>query len=271
MHPDAPASGTLFADSPYSAYTVRVESFEGPLDLLLHLIKKNEVEICDIPIATITRQYLEYLELMKELNLEIAGEFLVMASTLLQIKSRMLLPVDEDEDSVDEELQDPREELIRRLLEYQRYKDAAAGLVASELLGRDVFARTPAMRDENVPVPAGEPLEIELFELVEAFRRVLSHVPMEHFHDVISENISVADRIGRILDLLDERETLRFEELFSDETLSRELVIATFLALLELCRLKTVKVAQITPYGDIWLLRGDEEGKSGSDDAKPEL
>jgi segregation and condensation protein A len=248
----------LFDPQQYSGYTIRVDSFEGPLDLLLHLIKKNEVEICDIPIAVITRQYLEYIELMKELNLEVAGEFLVMASTLLQIKSRMLLPMPEEEEVGEAEEQDPREELIRRLLEYQRYKDAAAVLGARELLGRDLFSRNMPMPEELEQKQSDEPLEIELFELVEAFRQVLSKVPFEHFHDVISETISVAARIGRILDILEQTDSILFEQIFEDEPLSRELVIATFLALLELCRLKTVKVAQGTPFGSIVLIRGTE-------------
>jgi segregation and condensation protein A len=248
----------LFDPQEYSGYTVKVDSFEGPLDLLLHLIKKSEVEICDIPIASITRQYLEYLELMKELNLDVAGEFLVMASTLLQIKSRMLLPVPEQEQVGEDEEQDPRAELIRRLQEYQRYKDAAAVLGARELLGRDLFSRSIPLTEEPEQKESDEPLEIELFELVEAFRQVLSKVPFEHFHDVISETISVAERIGRILEMLDQSDSVLFDNLFSEEPLTRELVIATFLALLELCRLKSVKVAQGAPFGSILLIRGSE-------------
>lgn len=249
----------LFDPQLYSGYTVRLDSFEGPLDLLLHLIKKNEVEICDIPIASITRQYLEYLELMKELNLEVAGEFLVMASTLLQIKSRMLLPVPDEEEAGEVEEQDPRAELIRRLMEYQRYKDAAAVLGARELLGRDIFSRSVPLPDELVQKENDEPLEIELFDLVEAFRQILSNVPFEHFHNVISETISVADRIGRILDMLESSDSVLFDDIFSEEPLSRELMIATFLALLELCKLKSVKVAQSAPFGPLLLMRGGEQ------------
>lgn len=264
-------SNTLFGDTTYFGYTVRIDAFEGPLDLLLHLIKKNEMDICDISIATITRQYLEYLELMKELNLEIAGEFLVMASTLLYIKSRMLLPAQEEELAGEEEELDPRAELIRRLLEYQRYKDASAVLAAREMLGRDVFARRVALADNNESQGVEEPLEMELFDLVEAFRRVLAKVPFERFHEVISENISVAERIGRILDLLDERESVQFDHIFIDEELTRELAIATFLALLELCRLQTVKVAQVSPFGTIWLLRGARTITNEGEDVGTEL
>ncbi|MBT0664361.1 segregation/condensation protein A [Geobacter pelophilus] len=263
------ANQLLFDPQQYSAYTVRVESFEGPLDLLLHLIKKNEVEICDIPIATITRQYLEYLELMKELNLEIAGEFLVMASTLLQIKSRMLLPATEEDEAGEVEELDPRAELIKRLMEYQRYKDAAAVLGARELLGRDLFARSMPFPDELEEKEDDQPLELALFDLVEAFRQVLSKVPFEHFHDVISETISVAERIGRILDMIDQSGSVLFEDLFADEPLSRELVIATFLALLELCRLKSVRVAQGAPFGSILLMRGTEQMSGEIDYVEP--
>lgn len=255
----------LFDPQLYSGYTVRLDSFEGPLDLLLHLIKKNEVEICDIPIASITRQYLEYLELMKEMNLEVAGEFLVMASTLLQIKSRMLLPAPEEDEAGEVEEEDPRAELIRRLMEYQRYKDAAAVLGARELLGRDIFSRSMPLPEELEQKESEEPLEIELFDLVEAFRQVLSKVPFEHFHDVISETISVAERIGRILDILDTSDSVLFDDLFIEEPLSRELLIATFLALLELCRLKTVRVAQGAPFGPLLLMRGTEQISSETD------
>ncbi|GAM10818.1 segregation and condensation protein A [Geobacter sp. OR-1] len=248
----------LFDPLQYSGYTVRVDTFEGPLDLLLHLIRKNEMEICDIPIASITRQYLEYLELMKELNLEVAGEFLVMASTLLQIKSRMLLPSPEEDEAGEAEEQDPRAELIRRLLEYQRYKDAAAVLGARELLGRDLFSRSLPFPDELEEKGEDQPLVLELFDLVEAFRQVLSKVPFERFHDVISETISVAERIGRILDKIDQSGSVLFEELFDEEPLTRELVIATFLALLELCRLNSIKVAQSEPFAAILLIRGNE-------------
>ncbi|MSM38458.1 MAG: segregation/condensation protein A [Geobacter sp.] len=267
--PDTAPSQPLFDSQQFSAYSVKVESFEGPLDLLLHLIKKNELDIYDIPIAIVTRQYLEYLEVMKELNLEIAGEFLVMASTLLQIKSKLLLPLPEEEDSGEDEELDPRAELVRRLLEYQKYKEAAAGLAGRELLGRDVFTRTIPFVDESL-LPAGEePLEIELFELVDAFRRVLARIPVERFHEVVSESISVADRIGRILDLVQSRQSVQFDDLFDDEEITRELAIATFLALLELCKLKTIKVSQLTPFGVIWLVPGalePEEDSAGVDD-----
>jgi len=237
----------------HKGYNVHLDSFDGPLDLLLHLIRKNEVDICDIPIAVITGQYLDYIKLMKELNLEVAGDFLVMAATLLQIKSRLLLPLDEPEEGEEEE-GDPRAELIRRLMEYQQYKDAGMVIGARALLGREVFVRTAV--DPLLAAAKSEegPLEVTLFDLVDAFRVLLEHIPAEHFHDVAAaETFSIADCINEILSLLQERDTVQFEDLVrADHT--RERVIVTFLALLELCRLKLIRIFQNGPQGDIWFV-----------------
>lgn len=245
----------LFTDSHGDdGYKVQVEAFEGPLDLLLHLIKKNEVDIYDIPIAAVTRQYLEYLELMKELNLDVAGDFLVMASTLLQIKSRLLLPVQVDEEGGEEEEEDPRAELVRRLIEYQKYKEAAQQLEVLPLLGRDAFVRSgdlPELKEQQL---ADDVPDVELFELVEAFRRVLASLPVQTFHEVGSEQITIADRINDILSLLQERDSVAFEELFSEGT-TRDYLIATFLAVLEICKLKMVKLTQASSFGTIWITR----------------
>ncbi len=236
-------------------YSVKLDAFEGPLDLLLHLIRKNEVDIYDIPIALITRQYLDYMKLMKELNLDLAGDFLVMASTLLQIKSRLLLPLPEEEEGEGEEQEDPRAELVRRLLEYQRYRDAGLELATRELLGREVFVRP--CRDgcclEGVAAVDDGPLEVELFELAEAFRSLLARMPMARAHEVAAqETLSIVDAINGILTRLDGVESLAFEQLFDDD-MSRERMIVTFLALLELCRIKLLKVIQNTRYGPIYL------------------
>jgi segregation and condensation protein A len=234
-----------------SVYNVKLEQFEGPLDLLLYLIKKNELDICDIPIALITRQYLEYINLMKELNLEVAGEFLVMASTLIQIKSSMLLP-SMAEDSEDESVEDPRAELIRRLLEYSRYKEAAVQLNERKQLGRDHFARNfPSSEFQQVD-EADQPLELELFDLIEAFRRIIIKAPKKSFHEVSAESISISERINEILSILQERDTLSFEDLFED---GRDLdyLVATFLAILELCKLKMIRVIQNSQFGTIWI------------------
>jgi len=235
-----------------SVYNVKLEAFEGPLDLLLHLIRKNEVDIYDIPVSTITRQYLEYIKLMKDLNLEIAGEFLVMASTLIQIKSKMLLPVVPDDEAVAEE-EDPRAELVRRLLEYQRYKDAAEQLDARQLLGRDQFARSPGPPEGEGAGEEQEAVEVELFELVDAFRRVLSQISEERFHEVGTDSISIADRINEILDRIAGTQALSFDDLFSTDR-SRDYLVVTFLAILELCKLKMVKVMQAERYEPIWIV-----------------
>lgn len=240
---------SLFPNDDSIACLVRTEAFEGPLDLLLHLIKKNELDIYNIPIAEISRQYLDYLDVMRELNLDVAGEFLVMASTLIQIKSQMLLPQISDPDD-EEQGQDPRAELVRRLLEYERYREASALLVAREVLDRDVFARNFAS-EELEAFPSEEELPvIEMFELVDAFRRILAKAPKESFHEVGSENISIADRISDILDFLQGKESVDFEELFVGSN-TREFIIASFLAVLELCRLKMIRLSQFENYGRI--------------------
>jgi len=248
-----PAPGDiLFTDSYQSTYTVRTESFEGPLDLLLYLIKKNEVDIYNIPIASVTRQYLEHIELMKELNLDIAGDFLVMASTLVQIKSRMLLPVSGEEEAEPEE-EDPRAELVRRLLEYQKYKDAAERLAECEILGRELFARkfiSPEFADMK---PDDATPEVELFDLIQAFRSLLAKVPEDTFHEVGAEGLTITDRINEILDLLRGKESVTFERLFISP-LTREYIIVTFLAILELCKLKMVKLLQANSFGVIWIV-----------------
>ncbi len=232
-----------------SAYSIKLEKFEGPLDLLLFLIKKNELNICDIPIALITRQYLEYIQLLKELNLEIAGDFLVMASTLIQIKSSMLLPVHAEEER-DEESDDPRAELVRRLLEYSKYKDAAQQLQERKILGRDFYARTVAAPDLDRQDRANEPVDVELFALIEAFRIIAARAPRERFHEVGAETISIAERINEILSHLQEHDSLQFEQLF-DGSSDRDYLVATFLAVLELCRLKLIRVRQFKHFSPI--------------------
>lgn len=241
----------LFTDALEQAYRVQIEEFEGPLDLLLHLIKKSEVDIYNIPIAAITRQYLEYIDLMKELNLDIAGEFLVMAATLLQIKSRMLLPIQQEEDG-EAEVEDPRAELVRRLLEYQRYRDASQLLNCRNLLGRDVFARKFEAPELAEVEPVEEPADVELFELIEAFQKVLSRVSVDTFHDVVADGISIADRISQVLSVLHVEKTVAFESLF-EGCITRDMLVVTFLSILELCKLKLIKVVQSESLGSIWL------------------
>jgi segregation and condensation protein A len=253
FHPHGREESPTLLEGMHEGYSVHLDKFDGPMDLLLHLIRKNELDIRDIQIAVITRQYLDYIKLMKDLNLEVAGDFLVMAATLLQIKSRMLLPVDEPEEGEEEEI-DPRAELIRRLMEYQQYKEAGMVIGARALLGREVFVRTAVEPVLTVARNEEGPLEVSLFELVDAFRVLLDRIPAEHFHDVAAaETFSIADCINEILSLLQERDTVQFDDLVRDE-FTRERVIVTFLALLELCRLKLIRIFQNSHEGSIWFV-----------------
>ena len=226
--------------------TVKLEIFEGPLDLLLHLIKKNEVSIADIPIATITEQYLSTLELMQGLNLDVAGEFLVMAATLIHIKSRMLLPPGDDEDEEEEE-GDPREELIRRLLEYQRFKEAAEELERRELLSRDVFVRRSEAPEEAETVGFES---LSLFDLLSALRHVLERFPEERIHEVTLDTISVREKMSFLLDELRRRGKVIFQSLFETAT-SRLEVVVTFLAMLELVKIRAIRVWQEERIGPV--------------------
>jgi segregation and condensation protein A len=233
-------------------YQVRIDNFEGPLDLLLHLIKKSEINIYDIPIALIAKQYLEYLEAMKDLNLTVAGEFLVMAATLLQIKSKMLLPVDETTED-EEDGPDPREELVRRLLEYKKFKEAARQLDNQERMWRDLYNR-----EEN-PVVAVEsdetPLEdISLFDLVDALNGILERNPGKQLLEILPDNLTVRDRMNAILEALEGQESVTFSSLFESSS-HRLVVIVTFLALLELIRLRTARVFQGENFGPILVSR----------------
>ena len=225
---------------------VQLEIFEGPLDLLLHLIKKNEVSIADIPIATITEQYLSTLELMQGLNLDVAGEFLVMAATLIHIKSRMLLPPGENEDEEEEE-GDPREELIRRLLEYQRFKEAAEELERRELLRRDVFVRRSEAPEEAETVGFES---LSLFDLLSALRHVLERFPEEGIHEVTLDTISVREKMSFLLDELRRRGKVIFQSLFETAT-SRLEVVVTFLAMLELVKIRAIRVWQEERIGPV--------------------
>jgi segregation and condensation protein A len=190
---------------------------------------------------------------MKDLNLEVAGDFLVMAATLIQIKSRMLLPQVEPEEGENEET-DPRAELIRRLVEYQQYKEAGMVIGARALLGREVFVRSSTEPVLSEAQNLEAPLEVSLFDLVDAFQTLLSRIPAAYFHDVAAaETFSIADCINEILSLLQERETVQFDELVSYE-FTRERVIVAFLALLELCRLKLVRIFQGSEHGSIWFV-----------------
>ena len=226
-------------ESILEAYPVRLQNFEGPLDLLLHLIKKNEVSIYDIPITIITAQYLEYIDLMQEMNLDVAGEFLVMAATLVHIKSRMLLPPSEEADE-EEDGADPRQDLVRQLLEYQRFKDAAAELEKREMLSRDVFVRA-ASPAEEAPFPGFR--EVPVFELLTALRRVIDRLPKDSVHEVTLDRITVREKMTLLLDRLRMQKEILFEELFSEARSRMELVVS-FLAMLELVKVRAIRIFQ---------------------------
>jgi segregation and condensation protein A len=231
-------------------YTVRLEMFEGPLDLLLHLIKKNRLIITDIPIALITEQYLEYLKLMKVLNLDVAGEYLLMAATLLHIKSKMLLPASSGEEGEEIET-DPRAELVRRLLEYQQYKEAALELEDRPLLDRNVFTRFVSQETEETEEE--ERVDVSLFELLEAFRKVLDRAKLQTFHDVTLEPITVEEKIREVLSLLQkENRSMAFHTFFPDQA-SRATVVVTFLAVLELVKMKAIRIFQASAFETIRL------------------
>jgi segregation and condensation protein A len=224
--------------------------FEGPLDLLLHLVKEHQVDLFDIPIAKITESYLATLEAMRELDIDVAGEFLHMAAQLLLMKSRMLLPrteVAEDAPADEQAGVDPRAELVRRLLEYQKYKAAAEELAGQDILERDVFVRRARLA---TPLPADEGpeglAEISVFKLIEALDRALKNARPEFGHEVVTDRLSITDAIGRVAEVLKARRRVSFEELLGgpDHQNTKRDVIATFLAILEMAKLKLVRLFQ---------------------------
>jgi len=229
-------------------YNVKLEAFEGPLDLLLHLIRKNDIDIYDIPIAEITSQYLEYIEIMQTLSLDIAGEFLVMAATLVQIKSEMLLPEPQLEEDEEE---DPRAELVKKLLEYRKIREATKSLRERELAQKGVYARDSALfKDEDYTV------EATLFDLLDAFRKIVLEVKEERVKEIIPETITIEERIEGIIGALKDREFMDFSDIFGKES-TKMFLIVSFLALLELIRQKKVYVRQSKTFGNIRIYRGE--------------
>jgi segregation and condensation protein A len=235
-----------FEDSPLSKLPVRLALFEGPLDLLLHLCRENKVDVTDIPIAAITEQYLAYLDVMRTLNLEVAGEFLVIAATLLHIKSRLLLPAEEVAEG--EEGEDPRRELVQQLIEYQRFKEAGMALRALEERRSRTFTRESL--GPEAPPRTDFPLEVSLFDLLAALRRVIEQMPKTDRVQIEPEHLNVAQRIAEVLERMADGRELAFEELFAG---SREVgeVVVTFLAVLELVRLRLIRVWQVEAFGSI--------------------
>jgi segregation and condensation protein A len=245
---------------PEDAPQIHLPVFEGPLDLLLYLIRRERVDIHDIPIAPITRQYMEYLDVMRELNLDVAGEFMVMAATLIHIKSKMLVPIEPTEAQGEDETEDPRAELVRRLLEFQRYKEAA-GILHQQA---QIRAATWTRPDAALPRfdDAGEEmLEAGLFDLIAAFKELLDRRKTLLAHEVEHEGKSIEQRIEEVLALIKEGESIEFLELFRSQETKGDMIL-TFLALLELIRLKQVKVYQRSLFGPIRVFRpvGPEEG-----------
>jgi segregation and condensation protein A len=228
-------------------YKVKLENvFEGPMDLLIHLIKKTEVDIYDIPVALITEQYLAYMEWIKLLDIDNVGDFLVMASTLAHIKSRMLLP----HHGIGEDEEDPRMELVRPLAEYLRIKSAAEILANRDLLGDTIFTRKVIAKE--FVEDDQEMIQVGLFELIDAFQRVLQRVSKDHTVEIPSDEISVKDRMNEIVDIIEEKGSVVFTELFN-RTDEKRFIIVTFLGLLELMKLNLIRVAQSAQSGIIRL------------------
>jgi len=239
-------------------YKVDLEVFEGPLDLLLYLIKKDEVDIYDIPIETITTQYMEYLNLMRMLDLNIAGEFIVMAATLMMIKSRMLLPVEERPDMEEDEEADPRWDLVRQLVEYKKFKDAAAHLQWREMHQEDVFALGSGEVVTEPEDPGLVMQDVSLFDLISAFKDALQRAKIEEIGEIVGDRFTVADKIDAILHIIRKKGEVLFSRLFG-RTASRHEIVCTFLALLELLRLRQVGIAQSQTFGQI-MVKGVECG-----------
>ena len=238
---------------PDDAPRIHLPLFEGPLDLLLYLIRRDKIDIHDIPIAPITRQYVEYLELMRELNLDVAGEFLVMAATLIHIKSKMLVPIQPTEAEGDEPQVDPREELVRRLLEFQRYKEAA-GILHQQAQIRAAQWTRPETVLPSFDDAGEEMLEAGLYDLIFAFKELLDRRKTLLAHEVHDEGPPLEQRMDELLAMIHEGQSLEFMELFASLQTKAEMIV-TFLALLELVRLKRVRVYQRGMFGAIRVFR----------------
>lgn len=243
--------------SPGEAFRVQLPSFDGPLDLLLHLLKEHRIDVLDIPVALITLKYLEHLEAMREINLDIAGEFLVMAATLIHLKSRMVLPPERQAEGMEslfpQEEEDPRAELVRRLLEYQKYRDAASRLTVRGVLGRDVFVR-PVLVEEIRPDDPSIPLkEFSIIELVAALDQVLEERAPGPQHQVSPERFSLVQTMRSLATRIRASSgQMNFTDLFDGEQ-TRAVIIGTFLALLELCKMRAIRISQEQELEDIFV------------------
>ncbi len=242
------------------AYRVDLEGFHGPLDLLLYLIQKDELDIYDIPIAHITEQYLAYVEIMENLSLDVAGEFIVMAATLMRIKTRLLLPVQAEDEELDEN--DPRAELVRRLLEYKRYREMAENLrrLEEERTRLHVRSVRPAGLDENEEEPE---LRVGLFDLLNALSGVFDRVTKEAVHNVHREAYTVEEKVELIRLRLRNEGTIRFDEFFRDDAIKMEVVV-TFVAILELAKRQEIRLMQTEALGMIWVTHYDADPKAAA-------
>lgn len=240
-------------------YKVQLDIFEGPLDLLLHLIKEEEINIYDIPISKITKQYFDYLGLMKEMDLDVAGEWLVMAATLTHIKSKMLLPVQESEEDEYDGV-DPRDELVKRLIEYKKFKEAAAALREKEDYQKNTFGRN--FHSEWDEDDADFLKEVSVYKLLEAFSKILKNASGDPLYEIRLEEVSVTEKMAFIMEALETKPKVRFEDLFT-EIKNRMELIATLLGLLELMKQQMIRVFQEREFGPIWV-QNIEEGETES-------
>ncbi len=238
-------------------YKIRLDIFEGPLDLLLYLVKKDHLNIYDIPIAKVTQQYLEYINFMQLLDLNIVGEFLVMAATLMQIKSKMLLPAEET--AVLEEEQDPRAELVKRLLEYEKFKQVAENLRQREVSQQEVFKRPKIEMPEDAKTQSKEEVyfEASIFDLISAFSRALKDIPREVFYEVVKDQYTVEQKVHDILHMLLLQPEIKLSELFAKAKAKMEIIVV-FLAILELAKMKEIVARQDTQFEDIIIIRNRE-------------
>ncbi|HEU0185122.1 MAG TPA: segregation/condensation protein A [Blastocatellia bacterium] len=252
-------TGVALAEAPQrgdeaarDSYRVKLEIFEGPLDLLLYLIKKDEIDIYDIPISHITEQYLAYLELMQELDISVAGDFLVMASTLIYIKSKMLLPPEPKSGGEEDLSEDPRAELVERLLEYQKFKSASQMLYSRGEIESACFTRGPLETDNSNPE-----VSATVFDILRVFRDILKRAEAKIEMEIARDEMTVAEKLAQIHDLLEERRKINVRELFEMARSKRELII-TFLALLELVKGWKIYLTQSELFGDIFASKRDD-------------
>jgi len=234
-------------------YTIRLQEFEGPLDLLLFFIKRDELDIYNIPISRITKEFLEYIHLMETLDLEVAGEFLVMAADLMQIKVKMLLPPEVGE----EEEHDPRANLVKQLVEYKRFKEAAVGMAAQEDAQRKIYYRSYFDADPRVTTGEEEDeslRDVSLFDLISSFKFAIERMPKKFFHDIVRLNVTLEEQIDYVLDFFSRRSEATFYELVKDMS-EKIRVVVTFIALLELMRLQRIIVRQAQPFGEVSIMR----------------